>query len=98
MSMLFRLLSGVKIKNKTTLKLERREEISVKSAAGNDEYENVVQWRGDRRGQAKKTFQRAQCEVDVHVAEECGGGLELSRAYVGRVAADTAEVYGGAAK
>ena len=48
--MLFRLLSGVKIKNKTTLKLERREEISVESAAGNDEYENVVQGRGERRG------------------------------------------------
>ena len=50
MSMLFRLLSGVKIKNKTTLKLERKEEISVESAAGKDEYENVVQGRGDRRG------------------------------------------------
>ena len=50
MSMLFRLLSGVKIKNNTTLKLERREEISVEGAAGKDEYENVVQWRGDRRG------------------------------------------------
>ena len=50
MSMLLRLLSGVKIKNKTTLKLERREEISVEGAAGKDEYENVVQGRGDRRG------------------------------------------------
>ena len=50
MSMLFRLLSGAKIKNKPTLKLERREEISVGGAAGKDEYENVVQWRGDRRG------------------------------------------------
>ena len=50
MSMLLRLFSGVKIKNKTTLKLERRKEISVESAAGKDEYENVVQGRGDRRG------------------------------------------------
>ena len=37
-------------KNKTTLKLERREEISVEGAAGKDEYENVVQGRGGRRG------------------------------------------------
>ena len=50
MSMLFCLLLGVKIKNKTTLKLERREETSVESAAGKDEYENVVQGHGDRRG------------------------------------------------
>ena len=50
MPMLLRLLSGVKIKNKTTLKLERKEEISVDGAAGNDEYENVVQGHGDRRG------------------------------------------------
>ena len=50
MSMLFRLLSGVKIKNKTTLKLERREEISVEGAAVKNEYKNVVQGRGGRRG------------------------------------------------
>ena len=50
MSMLFRLLSGVKTKNKTTLKLERREEISVEGAAVKNEYKNVVQGRGGRRG------------------------------------------------
>ena len=49
-SMLFCLLSGVKIKKKTTLKLERREEISVEGAAGKDEYENVVQGHGGRCG------------------------------------------------
>ena len=43
MSMLLRLLSGVKIKNKTTLKLERREEISVEGAAAEDKFKNVVQ-------------------------------------------------------
>ena len=50
MSMLCRLLSGEKIKNKTTLKLERREEISVEGAAADDEFKNVVHGRGGRRG------------------------------------------------
>ena len=50
MSMLLRLLSGVKIKNKTTLKLERREEISVEGVAAKDEFKNVVQGCGGRRG------------------------------------------------
>ena len=50
MSMLLRLFSGVKIKNKTTLKLERREEISVEGAAVEDEFKNGVQGHGGRRG------------------------------------------------
>ena len=51
MSMLFRLLSGAKIARiRLTFKLELREEISVEGAAEKDEYENVVQGRGGRRG------------------------------------------------
>ena len=47
----FRLLSGAKIsRTRLTLKLERREEISVEGAAEKDEYENVVQGSGDRCG------------------------------------------------
>ena len=34
-------------RTRLTLKLERREEISVEGAAEKDEYENVVQGRGD---------------------------------------------------
>ena len=43
MSMLCRLLSGAKIlKTRLTVKLERREEISVEGVAAEDEYKNGV--------------------------------------------------------
>ena len=50
-SMLFRLLSGAKIKRtRSTLKLERREEILVECAVVEGEFKNGVQRRGGRRG------------------------------------------------
>ena len=51
MSMLCRLLSGAKIlRTRLTVKLERREEISVEGAAAEDEFKNGVQGHGGRRG------------------------------------------------
>ena len=51
MSMLCRLLSGAMIlRTRPTVKLERREEISVEGAAAEDEFKNGVQGRGGRRG------------------------------------------------
>ena len=51
MSMLCRLLSGAKIsRTRLTVKLEQREETSVEGAVAEDEFKNVVQGRGGRRG------------------------------------------------